>query len=388
MNDIQGAAAPEFEHVVEAFAATAGETGGSALSIRIEGETVVDVWHGHASSSPERPWQQTTPAVIFSGTKGLVAILAARLVEAGALDLDAPVSRYWPEFAAAGKESITVRQVMSHRAGLAALRADVDLATALDWTPMTERLAAEEPLWEPGTQYGYHALTYGWLVGEIVRRITGTPVGRFFREEIAEPLSADAWIGIPADREPAVARLTRGGSMDAPPPGGMPELDPEQARWMGRTMTLGAAFPAELVVPGAGFDDPKVHEAEIPGAGGIGTAHALATIWSSTVTRTDGHRLLGEDVVTEMTRVQSEGEPVWWLPGPYPRWGTGFMIPSERRPFLSPESFGHDGAGGQVTFADRRHRVGFAYVTNLMELHSDDRGDAIVRALGDVLHRS
>lgn len=154
---------------------------------------------------------------------------------------------------------------------------------------------------------------------------------------------------------------------------------------MGRTMTLGAAFPADLVVPGAGFDDPRVHMAEVPGAGGIGTARALATIWSATVGQTDGIRLLGDEIVTDMVRVQSEGEPVWWLPGPYPRWGAGFMIPSERRPFLSASSFGHDGAGGQVTFADRRYGVGFAYVTNLIELHSDDRGDSIVRALGDVL---
>lgn len=384
MNSIEGTVRPGFERVAEAFSATTG-AGGSALSIRVDGETVVDLWHGHADDDPQRPWTRSTSAVIFSGTKGLVAILAARLVESGELELDAPVARYWPEFAAAGKGAVTVRQVMAHRAGLAALREDVDLATALDWTAMTGRLAAEEPLWEPDSAYGYHALTYGWLVGEIIRRITGVPIGRRFQEEIAGPLSADAWIGIPAALEPGVARLLRGESMDAPPPGGLPELDPEQARWMGRTMTLGAAFPADLVVPGAGFDDPRVHEAEIPGAGGIGTAHALASIWSATVHPTDGVRLLGDDVVRDMVRVRSEGEPVWWLPGPYPRWGTGFMIPSERRPFLTPASFGHDGAGGQVTFADPTHRVGFAYVTNRMELHSDDRGDSIVRALGTVL---
>lgn len=384
MNSIEGTVRPGFERVAEAFSTTTG-AGGSALSIRIDGETVVDLWHGHAADDPQRPWTRSTPAVIFSGTKGLVAILAARLVESGELELDAPVARYWPEFAAAGKGAITVRQVMAHRAGLAALRDDVDLATALDWTAMTGRLAAEEPLWEPNSAYGYHALTYGWLVGEIIRRVTGVPIGRRFQEEIAGPLSADAWIGIPAALEPGVARLLRGESMDAPPPGGLPELDPEQARWMGRTMTLGAAFPADLVVPGAGFDDPRVHEAEVPGAGGIGTAHALASIWSATVHPTDGVRLLGDDVVRDMVRVRSEGEPVWWLPGPYPRWGTGFMIPSERRPFLTPASFGHDGAGGQVTFADPTHRVGFAYVTNRMELHSDDRGDSIVRALGTVL---
>ncbi|WP_341974302.1 serine hydrolase domain-containing protein [Microbacterium sp. LWO13-1.2] len=385
MNNIEGIAESEFEPVVRAFATTANERGGAALSIRVDGRTVVDVWHGNAAEDPALAWTEATPAVIFSGTKGLVAVLIARLVEAGALELDAPVMRYWPEFAAAGKGRITVRELMSHRAGLAALREDVDLDTALDWSSMVERLAAEEPLWEPGSAYGYHALTYGWLVGELVRRVTGVGVGQFFQEEVATPLAADAWIGIPEARQPLVARLVRGRSMEVPPPGGMPALDEEEARWMGRTMTLGAAFPADLVVPGAGFDDPRVHLAEVPGAGGIGTARALATIWSSTVRQTDGVRLLGDEIVTDMVRVQSEGEPVWWLPGPYPRWGAGFMIPSERRPFLSASSFGHDGAGGQVTFADQRHGVGFAYVTNLIELHSDDRGDSIVRALGDVL---
>ena len=385
MVTIEGTAAAGFERVVDAFAAAAGERGGSALSIRVDGESVVDIWQGHASEEPERAWTASTPAVVFSVTKGLVSILAARLAESGALDLDAPVAAYWPEFATAGKDAVTVRQLMAHRAGLAAPREDVDLQTALDWDAVTALLAAQTPLWEPDTAYSYHALTFGWLVGEIVRRVGGASVGRLFRDQVAAPLGVDAWIGIPAEREPDVARLLRGPSMDVPPPGGFPELDPEHARWMDRAMTLGAAFPSDLVVPGAGFDDPRVHRAEVPGAGGTGTARALATIWSATVCRTDGVRLLGEDIVTDMVRVQSEGEPVWWLPGPYPRWGTGFMIPSERRPFLTSESFGHDGAGGQVTFADRRHRVGFAYLTNTMELHSDDRGDSVVRALGAVL---
>lgn len=387
MVNIEGVIAPGFERVAEAFEDSAGTIGGSALSIRVDGRTVVDVWQGRAADGPSGDWRGSTPAVIFSGTKGLVAILVARLVETGALELDAPVAGYWPEFAVGGKAAITVRQLLAHRAGLAALRDDVDLATALDWSAMVERLAREEPLWEPGRAYGYHALTYGWLAGELIRRVVGTPVGRFFQDEVAVPLSADAWIGVPPEREPEVARLMRGRSMEEPPPGGIPSLDPEDARWIERTMTLGAAFPAQLVVPGEGFDDPRVHEAEIPGAGGIGTARALATIWSATVRETDGIRLLGDAVVADMTQVQSEGEPVWWIPGPYPRWGAGFMLPSERRPFLSTESFGHDGAGGQLTFADRRYGVGFAYVTNCMELHSDDRGDSIVRALHDVLAR-
>lgn len=388
MVTIHGTAAPGFEQVADAFAATAQEHGGSALNIRHQGQTVVDLWQGRSDDEDGRPWREDTPAVIFSCSKGLVAIVIARLVEEGRLELDIPVAHYWPEFAAAGKAEVTVREALSHRAGLATLRDDVDLATALDWTAITGLLAAEAPLWEPGTRYGYHALTYGWLAGELVRRVTGESIGSAFQHMIAGPLGADAWIGIPAAEQGRVARLTAGESLSTPPP--MPAgrmIDPDEARWMERTMTLGGAFPTQMVLRGRGFDDPVVQQAEVPGAGGVASAAALASIWSATVVPTDGVAPVSDEVLDDMTQVQSEGEPIWWLPGPYPRWGTGFMLPSRRREFLTARSFGHDGAGGQIAFADRSHRIGFGYVTSLFEMHSDDRGDSIVRALGAVLER-
>ncbi|MBB2977134.1 CubicO group peptidase (beta-lactamase class C family) [Microbacterium endophyticum] len=378
-SSVHGVVAPGFERVADVFATTARERGGSALSIRVGGELVVDIWQGSVDSDGAKPWQANTPTAIFSCTKGLVAMLLARIVQEGKVDLDAPVARYWPEFAAAGKERITVRQLAAHRAGLAAPRIDIDRETALDWNRMVTVLAAQEPLWEPGSTYGYHALTFGWLVGEVIRRVTGISVGQYLRETLTVPLHADAWIGLPESVEPRVARLLAGDTLLNPAPG--PALDPEQASWMGRAMTLGDAFPAALVLPGEGFDDPAVHRAEVPGAGGIATASALAALWSSTVVSTERTSPLDAAVVDDMTAVQSEGEPVWWIPGPYPKWGTGFMLDSQRREFLSPSSFGHDGAGGQVAFADRDAEVGFGYVTNLFEIADDERGTELVRAL-------
>lgn len=386
MIEIDGVVAPGFENVADAFERSALPGGGSALSIRVGGTTVVDIWQGNADEATGVPWHEDTPSVLFSCTKGLLAILVAQLVEGGRIELDAPVATYWPEFAAAGKAEITVRQVLSHRAGLAAPRDDIDLATALDWDAIVSILAAQEPLWTPGAAYGYHALTYGWLVGEIVRRVTGQSVKARFAQVLADPLGADAWIGLPAQLEPRVARLYAGASLTEQPTVEGPNLDPEHARWMERAMTLGSAFPSALVVPGQGFDSPMVHQAEIPGAGGIASASGLATIWSATVVETAGVRLVGDDVIADMSQVRSEDEPIWWLPGPYPRWGSGFMLTSERRSFLGARSFGHDGAGGQVAFADPEFKVGFGFVTNHFEVHSDDRAESIVRALRAVLH--
>ena len=179
MNEVNGFAADGFGPVADAYRTSVGDgEGGSALNIRVGGKTVVDLWAGLADRHGRSAWARNTPTVIFSCTKGLVpAILAAMLVGQGRLGLDRPVADYWPEFGAAGKEAITVRQLLSHRAGLAAPREDISLETALDWPSIVSVLASQEPLWKPGTAYGYHALTYGWYVGEVIRRITGTSVG-------------------------------------------------------------------------------------------------------------------------------------------------------------------------------------------------------------------
>ena len=384
---IHGSVAPGFESVRAAFASVfdGQPTMGAALSIRRHGAIVVDVWGGVADERGGASWQEDTLSVIFSCTKGLSSILAARLVAEGRLDYGQPVARYWPEFAAAGKEAVTVKDLLAHRSGLSAPREPLAVDDIVNWRTVTERLAAQAPLWAPGSGYAYHAITHGWLIGEVIRRITGMSVGQYFSDLIATPLGVDAWIGTPAAMQGRVAHMQVGSTLA--------ELVAEQARsrkvgvtdWIEEAMTLGGALPPELVGPDTGFNDPRIQAAEIPGAGGICSARALAAIWSATIETTDGVRLLDDATLAVATGVQSEGAPVFEVPGPWPRWGMGFQIDSEARRYLTPLGFGHDGAGGQVAFADPGPGIGFAFVTNLMQGTGDNRGTAIVDALREIV---
>lgn len=383
MTDIKGSFAPGYEPVAEAFArAFVGRPRmGAALAIRRDGVEIVNMWGGLADARTGARWTKETASVVFSCTKGLVSILAAQLVEAGRLDYDAPVARYWPEFAAAGKAEITVGQLLAHQAGLSAPSTSLSFDDILDWDLVTARLAQQAPLWPPGTGYGYHALTHGWLAGELIRRVTGQPIGRVFADQVAATLGADAWIGLPADHTGPIAHLEV-----APNLGDLwsteAALDSDATpNWPYRAMTLGAALPPALVTHDGGFNDRRLQSAAIPGAGGIATASALAAIWSATVTPTEGVRLLSSDTVHRATRTVTEGAPVFPAPPPYSRWGMGFQLDSEARRYLSADSFGHDGAGGQSGFADPHHRIGFGFVTNWMEAGEDPRAKAITEAL-------
>ena len=378
---VSGSVASGFEPLVETFAKTLAHSHehGGALHIRVAGNVVVDLWGGKASAW--QSWQQDTPTVIFSCTKGLVAILIGELVREGRLDLDAPASAYWPEFAARGKDSIPVRWLLSHRAGLPATRRNLQLADIVNWDRMVQILAAEEPLLPPGEGHRYHALTYGWLAGEIVRRITGMGIEEFFVQRVVRPLKVDAWIGVPEEELPRIAQLYQ-----APLPTGAspPVVEPEAAAFAEKVMTLGA-LPVEIAGPNIGFNSDELRRAVIPGAGGVATARALATIWSATVSDAESVRLLDDEVIADMSREQSAGEPLLPLPGPWQRWGTGFMLTSERRPFLTEKSFGHDGLGGQVAFADPQYEVGFTYLTNDLQEFYDPRGVVLVEELRRLL---
>lgn len=387
---VHGTVAPGYEAIADAFARGFADqpTMGAAVSIRVRGAYVAQLWAGIADERDGRAWAQTTPSVVFSCTKGLMSLALARLVEQGRLDYDAPVARYWPEFAAAGKERITVREAVAHRAGLLAPTDDLSVDDITDWDGMTARLAAQAPLFPPDSGYAYHSITHGWLTGELVRRITGLSPGTYFAEEIAAPLGAGVWIGLPATKEAEVAHL-----QVSPQSQAAAEAATEAARtatstdWPYRATTLGGALPAALASPEGGFNDARLHQAEIPGAGGIATADGLATIWSAAVTETEGVRLVGPEVIERATRVVSEGPGIYPAPGPYYRWGMGFMLDAEPRRLVSPRSFGHDGAGGQVAFADPAHEVGFAYITNVMMGAGDQRGNDVVSALRTCLAR-
>jgi len=379
-----GMVAPGFEPVAAAFekAFNGKPAMGAALHVVLDGESVVNLWAGVADARSGRPWAEQTPSVIFSCTKGLVSILAARLVQEGKLDYEAPVSRYWPEFAAAGKDKVTVGQALAHQAGLSAPRVDLSEDDIVDWDTVVAALAAQEPLWPLGSGYAYHALTHGWVAGEIIRRVTGQSVGSYFRDLITEPLGVDAWIGVPDDRAAEVAHL-----QVSPPLSALwaEETKKPAPNWPYKAMTLGTAFPIDLVSETGGFNKQRIRAAEIPGAGGIATAEALATMWSATVVRTRGIRLIDDVVIAEATRTQSAGMTVFGGEPPYSRWGYGFQLDSEARHYLADGNFGHDGAGGQVGFADPVRRLGFGFVTNWMMGPEDQRATQIIDALRPLL---
>ncbi|HVP28074.1 MAG TPA: serine hydrolase domain-containing protein [Myxococcota bacterium] len=384
---VQGRYEPRFEGVRRAFEenfATGGEVG-AAVSVVVEGRTVVDLWGGHADARATRPWERDTLVNVYSTTKGMTALCAHQLVEEGQLDLDAPVARYWPEFAAADKGDIPVRWLLSHRAGLPAVRRLLPGDALFDWDAMTSALAAEAPWWEPGTQHGYHAVTFGWLVGEVVRRITGKSLGRTFHERIAGPLDADFWIGLPDAEHERVARLGAPPIAPPAPGGGEPSLmeiilqEPEG-------MTARAFVNPPSVMTSA--NTPEWRRAEIPGANGHGNARAIARIYGAVANGT-APSLAPETIERARTERSRGGDAVLRIST---RIAEGFMLPQpgiEGASFGPNErSFGHPGAGGSLGFADPEAKLGFGYVMNHMGPHIliDPRAarlvDATYAALG------
>ncbi|MFI0718551.1 serine hydrolase domain-containing protein [Streptomyces sp. NPDC021224] len=377
MTRIHGEAAPRFGGVEAAFAENFRERGdvGAALCVYVGGEPVVDVWGGLADAAAGRPWQRDTLQLVYSATKGAVATAAHMLAERGALDLDAPVADYWPEFAAHGKSRIPVRWLLSHRAGLVALDTPVPLADALAWTPMVAALAAQKPQWEPGTAHGYHGRTFGWLVGEVIRRVSGRTPGRFVAEEIAAPLGGlDFHIGLP----PAARERVSVMSYPAPevdlaslPPESLPaEIRTAVAMWADPGSLANRAFavtdPADV-----DFGSVEVQAAEVPSSNGIGTARALARMYAALVGEVDGVRLLAPGTVAAATVQQSSGpDLVTGLPS---RFGSGFQLPTLLSPLTGPAAFGHQGRGGSLAFADPERGLAFCYVVNRIVERADDR---------------
>src|SRR5580693_149434 len=215
---IEGTCDPKFSRVKDAFAENFEKRSevGAAAAVVLDGKSVVDIWGGHADKAATRPWTRDTLVNVYSTTKGVTAICAHRLIDKGLIDIDAPVAKYWPEFAQAGKDKLPVRFLLSHRAGLPAIRKTLPPEALYDWKTMTDAIAAQEPWWVPGTKHGYHAITYGWLVGEVVRRASGKTLGTYFRDEIATPLGLDAHIGLDAKHDSRTSNII---SAPLPPPG-------------------------------------------------------------------------------------------------------------------------------------------------------------------------
>jgi len=372
--EIHGTVAPGFEPVREAFAKNfeSGLERGASATVTLKGETVVDLWAGEADPSG-RAWERDTIVNVYSTTKTMAALCVLMLADRGELDLAAPVARYWPEFAKNGKDAITISHVMSHAAGLPGFDPPLESVDVLyDWEACIDRLGAQTPWWEPGTASGYHAITQGYLQGEIVRRITGDTIGTFFRREVAEPLGADFHIGLPVSEDARVAELVPPSRGLGDTPDGGPPADSVAARTF-----AGAVLTAK---------EPRTREwrgAEIPAAGGTGNARSVGRIHSALACggSVDGVRLLSEAGVARILEEQIRGVDL--VMGTPLIFGNGFGLNNPEAP-MSPNSraFYWGGWGGSLAIIDLDAQATISYVMNRMEadLLGDPRGARVAGA--------
>ena len=368
---VSGKCDPKFKRVREEFERNFKEREevGASVCVTLEGETVVDLWGGTADVDTGEPWKEDTVSIVLSSTKGATALCAHILASRGQLDIDAPAVKYWPEFGKAGKENITVKMLLNHTAGLPAIRKPLPKGAYFDWDVMVRALEEQEPFWEPGTRHGYEFMTFGWLVGEVVRRVSGKSLGRFFQDEVAKPLGLDFWIGLPKEIEPRVSKII---------------FDFQQ---MMDTPFMQAVFADPKSIPGlamtndggyveAGMDSRDAHAAEIGAAGGITNARGLAGMYAPLACggSLKGVELVDGDTLARMSAVSSASGQDLLALVPL-RISLGFMksIDNRRQPpgmqdsvILSEDAFGHLGMGGSIGFADPRERMSFGYMMNKM----------------------
>jgi CubicO group peptidase (beta-lactamase class C family) len=358
--EIQGHCEPRFAAVREGFAQNfkTGLEVGASFAATLDGEFVVDIWAGYADAAKTRPWQRDTIVNVYSTTKAMAALCTLMLVDRGQLDLDAPVATYWPEFAQGGKEKLPVRYLLSHTAGLAGFTEPVSTKDLYDWDHIVGLLAAQEPWWEPGTQSGYHAITFGFLLGEIVRRITRKTPGTFFRDEVAAPLQADFHIGLPVEHEPRVGELI-------PPPG------PRRGESDGDAGSILARVNNNPPLRAEESRDRAWRAAEMPAVNGQGNARSVARVAAALACggELDGVKLLTLPTIEKVIEEQYYG-PDLVIDMPI-RWGLGFGLPSkEMRIGPNPRAFYWGGWGGSVIVVDLDARVSFSYVMNKMSANT------------------
>ncbi|MGP3950752.1 serine hydrolase domain-containing protein [Streptomyces sp. 7N604] len=364
-----------FGAVADEFARNFAERGelGAAVAVFVDGRKVVDLWGGTADERTGRPWEKDTAVPVFSCTKGIVSICAHLLAQRGRLDLDAPVADYWPEFARQGKERITTRMVLANTAGIPLAERKLTFQELTAWTPVIHALEEQKPLWEPGTAYEYHAHAFGFIVGEVIRRITGFTPGVHFRQAIADELGLSTWLGVPEEEVPRLARITEAEGR-AP----LPDAD---LLFM-RALTMNGVLPFPGLDDPHGWNSPGVLTAEFPGAGAVSSARGLATLYAAAATGVDGSaRLLAPDTVTDAVTPLSGGVSWSGFPDLGSRWGSGFLVDSPFVRLLGPRSFANHGAGGQLCFGDDEFGVGFSYAANRMGGRGDVRAERLVAAV-------
>lgn len=350
---VQGFAQDRFAHVRDIMAASldSGADLGASFCATIDGETVIDIWGGWADEARTRPWRADTIVNVYSTTKTMTALTALLIADRGELDFDAPVAKYWPEFAQNGKEAITVAQLMSHSSGLSGWEVPITREDLYDWDKVTSLLAAQAPWWEPGTQVGYHAITQGYLVGEVLRRITGKSLGTVFREEIAEPLDADFHIGLDAEHDDRVADLI-------PPKAGAAQAAANDIQRK--------TFTNPSINPG----DTRTREwrgAEIPAAGGTGNARSVAEIHVLLANGgiAKGKRILSEAGCRKALELQIEGNDLVLMGLPL-RFGLGFGLTGNVVQLPNENSMFWGGYGGSQILIDMENRATYCYVMNKM----------------------
>ncbi|MEW2136762.1 serine hydrolase domain-containing protein [Streptomyces sp. NPDC005409] len=380
--DIQGVVAEGFEPVRDAFVRNFEVLGdrGAAVAVYRDGRKVVDLWGGTKDADGGEPWTEDTAQVVRSATKGVAAAVPLLLHQRGLLDLAAPVGSYWPEFTTGGKDKVLVRDLLAHRAGVPALDRGLTAAEAADGVSGARAVAAQRPFWEPGSEHGYHAQTYSWLLSELVLRATGRTLGSVLAEEIAEPLGLDFWIGLPQDQAHRVGRVA---PVDPPASAGLLKTRPR------RNVSEAYADPHSLTRRAFAAIDPMPDEnapayraAELPASAGIGTARALARFYGATIgVVEDGARIFTPETTALADRELSAGPDRVLVVNT--RFGPGYMLHGPASPLLSPASFGHPGRGGSLAFADPEAGIGFGYVTNALakSVTADPRAQALVRAL-------
>ena len=388
MTTITGHVAAGWEGVRDAFARNFAETEevGAGVAIYHRGTLVVDLTGGSFDESDSKPYDGSTLQLVFSTTKGITAIALAMCVERGLISYDDLVVKHWPEFAEHGKDKATVAQLISHQCGLIAPDGDMTMAEVLDWDTITARMAATKPDWEIGTGHGYHALTYGFLAGELIRRVDPghrTP-GKFVADEIVKPLGVELWIGLPEDHEhrasPIIGRLAD----ENPDPAVAAMLE----MFMGPKTRGGRALFLNGIFGDGAFNRRDVHAAELPAANGITNAGALAKIYAATLGPVDGVRLLNDevrDIARTCVTPSGEGDLCLIMATTF---GMGFMTHGAFSMFAGPGSYGHPGAGGSVAFAQPERDLAFAYVMNrsAQNLANDLRAQRLIDAAAAIIH--
>jgi len=374
---VSGSVEAGFEPVRDVFEANFAQHGevGAAFCVHRHGRIVVDLWGGIKAPDGADPYTGNTLQMVMSTTKGVVAIAAHTLADEGRLDFDAPVVDYWPEFAAEGKADIPVRWLFSHRAGLAAIDKPLTIEDVYAWDPVVAALATQKPNWEPGKAHGYHAATYGWLAGEVIKRVAGMSVGELVAERLSRPLDLDLWIGLPDALNPRVAA-----QVPAPPPAVGTPLDPFTARLADPSTLMHRAFfnPAGMF---AVANSPAFRAAEVPAINGIATARSLSRLYAACIGEVDGVRLLKPKTVERGMRTEAHGEDL--VVGYETRYATGFQLSFPNRPMAGDGSFGHYGMGGSMAFAHPGRGLSFGYVMNQMLSPSgpDPRSTALIQAV-------